>query len=491
MCLCYTTYAMRTLLYCFFTNDYVKLIPYWIQYTAKRFKYGHADILILTDQPELVPYPGVMVRHVDSLGCRSAELYGKFDKHLAVLDEFKHSYDIYAHLQSNCLLSGVLSEDTFPLAADKVTVFRHSFAPLTEDDSKVDFSIGSAAWTAASGVPYVWSGIFCGPYELLKQAMEHGKKLLEVDKKNEALHCVPWEDETYFNAWVSEHPEHITVVEHQVRVSATLDDLKKTDRIIALLDKRKMGIKSSCTVIPVCPGDGPGLGNVLFLLAACYAHCLRNGYTLQLTYYMCELLQLNHAVAPGTFGLYAHLNISISHTEKTTSYEPIPDSAIGGLCGYFQSSKYFADFKAEIKKLYKNLIEPKRPGVAVVHIRLGDYLDYKKFRSPDVDYLSRALALLSPSIHTLVVLSDDPMPAKNLIDKCPEAKRFDVRVACCNAGRAIRFMTSAQELIMSCSSFSWWGAWLGDHDKVIVDKTWYNNPAMNTEDIYEPDWVRI
>lgn len=44
---------MKILLYCIFTNEYVKMIKPWLETTAKNFYPHCTDVLILTDNPEI------------------------------------------------------------------------------------------------------------------------------------------------------------------------------------------------------------------------------------------------------------------------------------------------------------------------------------------------------------------------------------------------------------------------------------------------------
>ncbi len=52
-------------------------------------------------------------------------------------------------------------------------------------------------------------------------------------------------------------------------------------------------------------------------------------------------------------------------------------------------------------------------------------------------------------------------------------------------------MTAMEELVMSCSSFSWWGAWLGNTRKVIVPRDWFVGGVEDYRDIYLPHWVTL
>lgn len=242
---------------------------------------------------------------------------------------------------------------------------------------------------------------------------------------------------------------------------------------------------------------GMRLGNIMFAVAAIYAHSLRvdtpcrvpwayNDASLALHDY----LKHEPVQIPATpFGA----NESMRYREPRFSFCKIPADVLeGGICGYFQSARYFADQKAAIRELFKPFIAEKQPGTLGLHIRMGDYKDRTDmYRVLDRNFLRQAVEHVSPEINRLILFSDEPEAALELLADIPEYQRFSVEVDRNAPCDAIRRMTAMQELIISCSSFSWWGAWLGETQKVILPGKWFAGQIYDYQDVYEPHWIKL
>lgn len=236
-------------------------------------------------------------------------------------------------------------------------------------------------------------------------------------------------------------------------------------------------------------------GNRMFQVAAVYAHALRHGLECCIPWrYSPEISELfdwlGEDAAPCPNGGY---DAPITYREPTFSYTRIPASVTNGaLEGFFQSEKYFSDAEREVRTMFSALTAPRRQGVAGVHVRMGDYLQRTDmYHSPDADFLSEALKRLSDDICELVIFSDMPERARLLVASLPEARRFSIKVDGHDTLGALRELTAMQELILSCSSFSWWGAYLGDQDRVFIQKHWFVGNIYEDRDIYRDKWIKI
>lgn len=486
---------MKILLYAFFTNDYKKLLPYWIIYTANNFYVENTDVLVITDDENIkFDNPRFYVKYIKSNKFRNIELWNKNIRHCEILDEYKDKYDLFAYVQSNCFFTQKVDETNFPLDKDKITVFEHTgttfFNVLRTNICKV----GSCGYKPLSlyDEKYHHAGICFGNYDNLYKMNKDCHQMYLTDFSKNKLHKVPYHDESFFNSWRVDNKDKVTILP---RIDS--GDFKKffmMKKLLYLVDKHDLGVMKNEYIIPkFIPNTR--FGNWLFLIAACYAHCLRNGYEMRLP----NEKPLLNKLLPIQFSVPQEIDMlgKSTYNETTYHYSPIPKDHVGFISGFFQSSKYFSDFKEEIKELFGNLkADHKKEGVAGIHVRMGDYLKLsQRFKSPTKDFIERAIKELSPHIKRLLVFSDEIDKAIELVKSCKGSERFTITpsndIGETDEIHDIYFMTSCEEFIMSCSSFSWWAAYLGNHKKVIVDKKWYNDNQLKEDDIYEKSWIKI
>lgn len=147
--------------------------------------------------------------------------------------------------------------------------------------------------------------------------------------------------------------------------------------------------------------------------------------------------------------------------------------------GYFQSEKYFEDYKQDIreqlvikKKYVKAFSEalkdiPFSVKRVVVHVRRTDYVDLQM--SLPLSYYKDAIAAINDANALYIFVSDAP----DYIEQ--EFGYLKNRYVSKNDEITdLQFLMNADVCILSNSSFSWWGAWLNNKtDKVIyAPKNW-------------------
>jgi hypothetical protein len=145
--------------------------------------------------------------------------------------------------------------------------------------------------------------------------------------------------------------------------------------------------------------------------------------------------------------------------------------------GYLQTDKYFKEYRQEILDLFKpyNL----QLDSYFIHVRRGDYVNSHLHHIELDDYYQRAIAYLeerSPHSHYYIVSDDIPY--------CKQYALFEpLNKTFVEGNLAFSLMTSCKGGICSNSTFSWWGSYLIDREKmVILPKQWIQNGHEN--DIY-------
>lgn len=178
----------------------------------------------------------------------------------------------------------------------------------------------------------------------------------------------------------------------------------------------------------------------------------------------------------------------------------------GYLDGCWQSYKYFKNYRIEICNIFKfpaidkknqcYLEQIKNVQTSIsLHVRMGDYL---QGINKDIyggicteEYYSRAICYFKENYHGchFFVFSND----KDYIQKYKDDEYFTI-VDCNdekNAWQDMYLMTQCTHNIVANSSFSWWGAWLNQHDnkEIIAPKKWINTKEM--KDICPENWIRL
>lgn len=177
------------------------------------------------------------------------------------------------------------------------------------------------------------------------------------------------------------------------------------------------------------------------------------------------------------------------------------------LSGYWQSEHFFDNVKAQVKTLFQfpALESPQAQALRVqiadceqsvaVHIRRGDYVGHALHDICGQDYYLQAMQRMSKEHPdaTYFIFSDDIDDCRSFLpDTCHfvEGTVSDIE--------DLHLMSLCKHNILSNSSYSWWGAWLGEQNDscVITPNRWFNDEALNDEwmktyKIVPERWVQI
>lgn len=193
---------------------------------------------------------------------------------------------------------------------------------------------------------------------------------------------------------------------------------------------------------------------------------------------------------------------------KTGEFDPnilnVPKNA--QLIGYWQTERYFEPIKNIIQEELTTPLNQFPPSLqnvigeiqanesaVSVHIRRGDYLQIPGFLVLPLTYYKKAISHIKqyvPSPHFYVFSDDVEWVQNNFI--------FDEPASFVNpeeGGRAypdMYLMSQCRHHIIANSSFSWWGAWLGESSDsmIIAPKQWFTQKPYPKDTV--PDrWIKL
>jgi len=198
-------------------------------------------------------------------------------------------------------------------------------------------------------------------------------------------------------------------------------------------------------------------------------------------------------------------NLSLHFDPQVLS---LPDPVY--LEGYFQSERYFNAIEEDIRVEFMFKTPPSEAnremaerikntkGATAVHVRRADYVSDETTNalhgtcSPH--YYKKAMHMLYDRERDVsaFVFSDDPNWAEQNLEL--NVPMCVVRLNAAEKGyEDLRLMSLCRHFIIANSSFSWWGAWLGNRENkcVLAPENWMRDPQLNSPDVYPADWIKV
>ena len=183
--------------------------------------------------------------------------------------------------------------------------------------------------------------------------------------------------------------------------------------------------------------------------------------------------------------------------------------------GYWLGESFFEHMKDEVANIFKlpgisnqNALNFKEqvengPTAVSMHIRRGDYKNYKHLQVCTPEYYKSAINYLDHALdeYQLYIFSDD-------ISYCQEMLQgYDNLTFIEDSGSDLdefQLMIHCKHHVISNSTFSWWSAWLGenknkDNRMILTPNRWFNqkegeSQAAKSQDVSRiiPDrWIKV
>ena len=257
-----------------------------------------------------------------------------------------------------------------------------------------------------------------------------------------------------------------------------------------------------------------GIGNMMFQIASIESACKRHG--LEAGYYN-AVHNMKHLSAEKVHNpsmdhgieyekIFKNFNWNYSNRSGFTSNIMVPygyidnynfkDSTIYD--GFFQSEKWFYskefvenlfEFSDYVKdQVSKEFLEHESPGEdsCFIHVRRGDRVDRVDPIHPitTIEYLEKAIDMMGEKKY--YIFSDDmewcysniPTGTGTIFSTHKDYVDLYLMSQCRNA-------------IVGPSSFSWWGAYLGNKDKIIAPHPWVYGDSIDISDVIPERWEQI
>jgi len=251
-----------------------------------------------------------------------------------------------------------------------------------------------------------------------------------------------------------------------------------------------------------------GLGNMLFHIASIWTLAKDNDDELSLLNIEDKIRELDAAVNITTtwsetkhsdefrylFNRFHRSTGDAPNIKLPFQYIPIQYTNGYKYSGYFQSEKYFKHRRDEILNLFRpddsHYDEINKYSDLFGHISLHVRRSWIELKLSHIllvqamDYYKNAIDML-PKDLKILIFSDD-------LEWCKQNFIGDRFVFIDEIDYISMYLAKMKYNIIASSSFSWWGAWLGEAEKIIAPKPWFGvNSGVPEADIVPENWIRI
>lgn len=222
-------------------------------------------------------------------------------------------------------------------------------------------------------------------------------------------------------------------------------------------------------------------GNVLFTLAGVIGTAIKNGYSFGFSKWVNQEFFSNPLPRADVSQLKPYaLNQNYKGFDVGFHGFDIPDNRM--ISGYFGSWKYFEHCEDSIRMYFtmKQLCNPIKDTI-MVHYR--DYKGNPNMSALGRQYYEKAISMF-PDRRVIVVTDNIEKAFKVLGDNYEYTSNTPIL--------DFYLLTQADYLVMSNSTFSWWGAWLS-RAKTVAPLDWYQGEFKDcpTKDLYYKGWNLI
>jgi len=209
------------------------------------------------------------------------------------------------------------------------------------------------------------------------------------------------------------------------------------------------------------------------------------------------------------------LNLPIYREQHFFKYNIIPHIAKDfKLFGYYQSYKYFEnnyenitklfglkERKQIIKEKYTNYFKNKKP--ISLHFRIGDYVNNLTMHPVlPIEYYIKSINLLKDKNNELeknnYILIFGELNDKEKIEehiKTIKNEFPNLEILICDYNiedyEQMLLMSLCEHNIIANSSFSWWGAYFNNNNKIICYPNLWNGSTNETQDLFPTNWNKI